>query len=353
MTARKLTIKTIISNSNEIWSKIIGTPKCSRCSSEEYYQLKDGRYKCKECGKIYSDRTNTILQGSKLDKWQWLVAMYVMCVNKGISLRELANTIGVTNVTAWKMQHKLRMYMGEDRYDMSGTAIIDEAHIGGWSGMHLKKKIEYMINHNYMEKGERYRKEAILAASSEKKEHIISIVNSDNKCLIKHIKGQVTKSVIRQIVKQYGITHIISDESKLYQHIKGVSVEQCNHSKNNFMTTGGHTSNACENRFSWVKRIINGYHTRATEKYLQLYLNQRMFMVNNRDLSIEDRIIKLGKLCCMKYISNNEVMNYDYTQDITYPQDNTNELINQIFAQMGELVVCAEVGRKRFINKRK
>ena len=353
MTAKKLTIQTIITNSNEIWKEIIGVPKCSRCGSENYYQLGDGRYKCKECGKIYSDRTNTILQGSKLDKWQWLVAMYVMCVNKGISLRELANTIGVTNVTAWKMQHKLRMYMGEDRYDMSGVVMVDEAHIGGWSGMHLKKKIDYMVAHNYMERGEKYRKEAILAASSEKKEHIISIVNADNKCLIKHIKGQVTKSVIRQIVKKYGITHIISDESKLYQGIKGVTVEQCNHSKNIFMTTGGHTSNACENRFSWVKRIINGYHTRATEKYLQLYLNQRMFMVNNRDLTIEDRLIKLGKLCCMKNITDNEVINYDYTTDITYPKDNTNELIDQIFAEMGELVVCAEVGRKRFVNKRK
>ena len=304
MTAKKLTIKTIISNSNEIWKEIIGVPKCSRCGSENYYQLGDGRYKCKDCGKIYSDRTNTILQGSKLDKWQWLVAMYVMCVNKSISLRELANTIGVTNVTAWKMQHKLRMYMGEDRYDMSGTAIIDEAHIGGWSGMHLKKKIDYMVAHNYMERGEKYRKEAILAASSEKKEHIISIVNADNKCLIKHIKGQVTKSVIRQIVKKYGITHIIS-----------------------------------------------GYHTRATEKYLQLYLNQRMFMVNNRDISVYDRLIKLGKLCCIKYITNNEVINYDYTNDITYPIDNTKELVDNIFAELGEYVTIAEVGRKRFINK--
>jgi transposase-like protein len=254
MTAKKLTIQTIITNSNEIWKEIIGVPKCSRCGSENYYQLGDGRYKCKECGKIYSDRTNTILQGSKLDKWQWLVAMYVMCVNKGISLRELANTIGVTNVTAWKMQHKLRMYMGEDRYDMSGVVMVDEAHIGGWSGMHLKKKIDYMVAHNYMERGEKYRKEAILAASSEKKEHIISIVNADNKCLIKHIKGQVTKSVIRQIVKKYGITHIISDESKLYQGIKGVTVEQSNHSKHIFI----HTFKKLKLKiFFWFSRFFN------------------------------------------------------------------------------------------------
>ena len=70
-------------------------------------------------------------------------------------------------------------------------------------------------------------------------------------------------------------------------------------------------------------------------------------------LSVYDRLIKLGKLCCIKYISNTDVFNYDYTNDITYPIDNTKELVDNIFAELGELVQVAEVGRKRFINKRK
>ena len=32
---------------------------------------------------------------------------------------------------------------------------------------------------------------------------------------------------------------------------------------------------------------------------------------------------------------------------------NTKELIDNIFAELGEYVTVAEVGRKRFINKRK
>ena len=76
-------------------------------------------------------------------------------------------------------------------------------------------------------------------------------------------------------------------------------------------------------------------------------------MVNNRDISVYDRLIKLGKLCCIKYITNNEVINYDYTKDITYPIDNTKELIDNIFAELGEYVTIAEVGRKRFINSHK
>jgi transposase-like protein len=352
MTAKKLTIQTIITNSNEIWKEIIGVPKCSRCGSENYYQLSDGRYKCKECGKIYSDRTNTILQGSKLDKWQWLVAMYVMCVNKGISLRELANTIGVTNVTAWKMQHKLRMYMGEDRYDMSGVVMVDEAHIGGWSGMHLKKKIDYMVAHNYMERGEKYRKEAILAASSEKKQHILCGVNSAGKSQVLHIRGQITKDIIKQVVKQNNITHIISDESHLYRGIKGVTTEQSNHSKHIYMTAGGHTSNPCENRFSWVKRIVGCYHTHTSERYLQLYLHQIIFKMNNRDLTATERFMKLGGLCCQKYVSQKDILRYDYTDGLCYPKVDEVDW-DEVVDTFGGLVRCIEHKHKVYTGKRK
>ena len=43
------------------------------------------------------------------------------------------------------MLMKIRYYMSLDDIDLSGVVAMDEAHIGGWSGMHLKKKIEYMV----------------------------------------------------------------------------------------------------------------------------------------------------------------------------------------------------------------
>ena len=320
----KLDISYIIRNEETLWKSIRwtatnSTPTC-KCGCNQLYKTSDSRFKCKSCGYVFSDTANTILQNSKLPKWKWLFAIYTLTAQRSISVRELANLISCSKSTAWLMLQKIRYYMSLDSVDMSGVVCLDEAHIGGWSGMHLKKKIEYMVEHNYMKKGERYRKEAILAASSEKKQHILCGVNAVGKAKITHIKGQITKDIVKQVVKQNNITHIISDESMLYRGINGVITEQCNHSKHIYMTAGGHTSNPCENRFSWVKRIVGCYHTHTSEKYLQLYLNQIMFKMNNKDLTATERFMKLGGLCCHKAVRHKEVLNFEYTDGLYYPE---------------------------------
>ena len=318
----KLDISYIIRNEETLWKSIRwtdSTPTC-KCGCSELYKTSDSRFKCKSCGYVFSDTANTILQNSKLPKWKWLYAIYTLSVQRSISVRELANLISCSKSTAWLMLQKIRYYMSLDSVDMSGVVCLDEAHIGGWSGMHLKKKIEYMVEHNYMKKGERYRKEAILAASSEKKHHILCGVNAVGKAKITHIKGQITKDIVKQVVKQNNITHIISDESMLYRGINGVITEQCNHSKHIYMTAGGHSSNPCENRFSWVKRIVGCYHTHTSEKYLQLYLNQIIFKMNNKDLTATERFMKLGGLCCQKAVRHKEVLNFEYTDGLYYPE---------------------------------
>ena len=352
----KINIAYIIQNEEKLWKQIRwgqsdSTPKC-KCGCTELYHTADSRYKCKSCGYVFSETANTILQNSKLPKWKWLFAIYTLTAQRSISVRELAAMISVSNSSAWLMLQKIRYYMSLDSVDMSGVVCLDEAHIGGWSGMHLKKKIEYMVEHNYMTKGEPYRKEAILAASSEKKQHILCGVNADGKAKVTHIKGQITKYIVKQVVKQNGITHIISDESQLYRGIKGVTTEQCNHSKHIYMTKGGHTSNPCENRFSWVKRIVGAYHTHTSERYLQLYLNQIIFKMNNRDLTVADRFMKLGGLCCQKYVSQKDILKYDYTDGLCYPKVDEVDW-DEVVRSFGGLVRCIEHKHKRYIGKRK
>lgn len=344
----KINISYIIKNEEKLWSAIRwgenNSPKC-KCGCADLYHTADSRFKCKSCGYVFSDTANTILQNSKLKKWQWLFAIYTLTAQRSISVRELASLLSVSKSTAWLMLQKIRYYMSLDNVDMSGVVCLDEAHIGGWSGMHLKKKIEYMVEHNYMRKGERYRKEAILAASSNKKQHILCGVNAVGKAKITHIKGQITKDIILQVVKQNNITHIISDESHLYRGIKGVTTEQCNHSKHIYMTTGGHSSNPCENRFSWVKRIVGCYHTHTADRYLQLYLNQIMFKMNNRDMAVAERFMKLGGLCCQKAVSYKDVLNYDYTDGLIYQVKEEVDW-DEVVMSAGGLVESVEVKKK-------
>ena len=307
----KLSVKYIIEHEQELWQKIRwnSVPTC-QCGSTHLYVLKDGRFKCKHCKKIFSDVSNTIAQNSNLKKWQWLYAIFVMSTLKSISVRELANYISVSNMTAHRMLRKIRYYMSKDKISMTNVVIMDEAHIGGWSYMPLRKKFAYMKQHGFMDpKDNTYTKSQIFAASSHKKEHIVCMVNEANKCIIRHIRGQVSKKVIRQLIKEYSIKHIISDESKLYQDIPNTSVEQCNHSKGVWLTKSGKSTNPCENRFSWTKRIYN-YMTHTSPNELQLYLNQIAFKINHSNWTTEDKFKKLGKLCCEEYISHKGIAEF-------------------------------------------
>ena len=345
----KINIAYIIQNEETLWKSIRwtatnSTPTC-KCGCSELYKTTDGRFKCKSCGYTFSETANTILQNTKLPKWKWLFAIYTLSAQRSISVRELASMISVSKSSSHLMLQKIRSYMELDSVDMSGVVCLDEAHIGGWSGMHLKKKIEYMVEHDYMLSGEKYRKEAILAASSEKKQHILCGVNEAGKAKVTHIKGQITKDIVKQVVKQNGITHIISDESLLYRGIKGVTTEQSNHSKHIYMTKGGHTSNPCENRFSWVKRIVGAYHTHTADRYLQLYLNQIIFKMNNKDLSVTDRFMKLGGLCCTKSVTKKDILNYDYTDGLYY-EDKVEVDWDGYIEMCGGMVQQVEVGRK-------
>lgn len=351
----KLDISYIILNEETLWKSIRwtdSTPHC-KCGCSDLYRTSDSRFKCKSCGYVFSDTANTILQNTKLPKWKWLYAIYTLSVQRSISIRELSGLLSVTKSTAHHMLMKIRYYMSLDTIDMSGVVCMDEAHIGGWQGMHLNKKMEYMRKNHFIPEGEKhYTKQQILAASSEKKQHILCGVNSAGKSQVLHIRGQITKDIIKQVVKQNGITHIISDESHLYRGIKGVTTEQSNHSKHIYMTAGGHTSNPCENRFSWVKRIVGAYHTHTSERYLQLYLHQIIFKMNNRDLTATERFMKLGGLCCQKYVSHKDILKYDYTDGFCYPKVDEVDW-DEIVDAFGGLVRCIEHKHKRYIGRKR
>lgn len=314
-----MNIDYVIRNSDLIWKQIRWKDgiKCPNCDCEDYYQLSDGRYKCKHCGKIFSDTTDTLLHHSKLPKWKWLWALYKMSNTKGISNIELSKEITVDYHTAYLIQQKVRYLMNQDNITLSGSICMDEAYIGGWSNMHFNKKMDFLRANNFILPNARtYNKRDILAAVSKKKHHIISMVDEQGKTILLHTPNPITSDIIKQILNKHttNLDMLITDESKLYKNLKGVTVESSNHSKHIFMTKGGHSSNVCENRFSWVKRKINTLYTHTSEKYLQLYLNQMAFAATYKDFLPEDRYNILLGICARvhTHITNNNIFQFNY-----------------------------------------
>jgi transposase-like protein len=120
--------------------------KCPTCGSDDLRYIKTRRLwecKAKHSKRQFSVKVGTVFEDSPigLDKWftaAWLIAN---CKN-GISSHEMARDLGVTQKTAWFMDHRIRLAMQTGTFEkVAGTFETDESFIGGLArNMHKDKK---------------------------------------------------------------------------------------------------------------------------------------------------------------------------------------------------------------------
>src|SRR6266542_2766118 len=119
---------------------------CPRCGSPNVALLeKYNRWQCsaRHGNRQFTAKTGTIFEDSPLGLDKWLAAMWqvVNCKN-GVSSYEVHRAIGVTQKTAWFMDHRIRhaLTMGTIN-KLSGQIEADETFIGGKArNMHKGKR---------------------------------------------------------------------------------------------------------------------------------------------------------------------------------------------------------------------
>ena len=123
-----------------------GVVKCPRCGSDHVvYLAKNRAWKCygKHESPTFSLKTGTIFEDSPLGLDKWLAALWLVvnCKN-GISSCESARDLGVTQKTAWFMNHRLRFALRNGGLGMlCGEVEADETFIGGKArNMHASKR---------------------------------------------------------------------------------------------------------------------------------------------------------------------------------------------------------------------
>src|SRR3989344_6312012 len=106
---------------------------CPHCKHDKIMRFSDGkRYRCAKCKKDFTIKTGTLFGESKITMHQWFIAIYLLTTRKkGISSIELAEQVGVTQKTAWFMDHRIRASMKQDRRKLFGTVEVDETYVGG------------------------------------------------------------------------------------------------------------------------------------------------------------------------------------------------------------------------------
>ncbi|MDF2440073.1 MAG: hypothetical protein JWN98_1057 [Abditibacteriota bacterium] len=117
---------------------------CPCCKSKEVSFLATRQvWKCKVCRKQFSAKVGTIFEDSPIGFEKWLPALWLIASSKnGISSYELHRALGVTQKTAWFMNHRIRLAMQSGTIEkMRGQTEADETFIDGKArNMHKGKR---------------------------------------------------------------------------------------------------------------------------------------------------------------------------------------------------------------------
>ena len=122
--------------------------KCPRCGSDRVFWIEkcSCTWKCYTVSTInakFSLKTGTIMEDSPISVDKWLVALWMIvnCKN-GISSCEMAKDLGITQKSAWFLNHRIRMAVHEGSIEKaSGHVEADETFIGGKArNMHVAQR---------------------------------------------------------------------------------------------------------------------------------------------------------------------------------------------------------------------
>ena len=96
--------------------------------------VRPGVYKCKACREQFTVRIGTIFEESKIPLSKWLMAIHLMTSSKkGISSHQMARELGITQKSAWFLNHRIREAMKQEPMAgmLQGTVEVDETYVGG------------------------------------------------------------------------------------------------------------------------------------------------------------------------------------------------------------------------------
>lgn len=256
-----------------------GTPACPFCGSVNVHRFPNGKiFKCreKECRQKFSVTVGTIYENTKLPLTTWFLATYILSVHsKGISSLQLAQWLGITQKSAWHLNHRIREMLTDKAPELlEGIVEVDETYIGGkLKNIHAKKK------------------EALKGLDN--KTMVLGAVERGGKVRTKVIPQTNTENVTEAIESfvAYEST-MVTDEHHAYKKVgHKYSHRTVNHKVKEYVRKEDilvHTNNI-EGYWNILKKQIDGIHHSVSPKHLQRYCNESAFRYNNRELFQDER----------------------------------------------------------------
>lgn len=289
-----------------------GEVTCPICGGENPRWLANQRrFECRNRHprKQFSVKVGTIFEDSPIKLKSWLLAVWQItnCKN-GISSYELARALGVTQKTAWFMNHRIRLAMQDPQTGgkLDGEVEVDETYIGGKSrNMNRQQRKRNLAGAGF--KNAWAGKAAVfglLQRNTEKgKSRVRTMpINSIktrglNALVAKHVEDKST--VYTDALASYRPLDLFY-EHKVIDHAE------------KYVDGQVHT-NGLENYWSLLKRAIRGTYVSVEPFHLFRYLDEQAFRFNERTLTDAERFS-----IALRHVTGKRIM---FEQLIGRPQD--------------------------------
>ena len=247
------------------------TPACPHCASTNVGRFKsDVRiFKCRErqCRKKFSVTVGTIYENTKIPLTKWFLATYILTNHsKGISSHQLASWLGITQKSAWFLNHRIREMLTDKAPELlKGIVEVDETYVGG--------------------------KQTGARRGPADKAVVFGAVERGGKAMIKHVPSSGVRVLIPEIHKNISPeATIYSDQYGSYKSLKrrGYTHTTVNHSKLEFARGLVHT-NTIEGAWAHFKLGIAAIYLGVSVKHLQLYCSEFEYRYNTKEMTDYER----------------------------------------------------------------
>ena len=116
------------------WPDGMCCPLCGSVNVQTRTKHPTMPFRCREkvCGKFFSTKTGTVMEGSKIGYQDWVIAIFQMMTSlKSVSSMKLHRDLGITQKSAWFVAQRVReaLLTGGSRFH--GPVEVDETYFGG------------------------------------------------------------------------------------------------------------------------------------------------------------------------------------------------------------------------------
>jgi len=250
---------------------------CPGCGSQQVAFLeKYNRWQCSQAHgrRQFTAKTGTIFEDSPIGLDKWLTAMWqvVNCKN-GISSYEVHRAIGITQKSAWFMDHRIRLALKNSGLEkFSGHVEADETFIGGKArNMHASKRAR-----------------RITGTGGKDKTAVMGILERGGKVRTAVVPNRKKASLQAEVKNHVEAgSALYTDALKSYEGLGEFEHQVIDHAV--AYVDGKIHTNGMENFWSLLKRGLNGTYISVEPFHLFRYLDEQTFRFNNRKMTDAER----------------------------------------------------------------